>query len=78
MTVADYIDIANDRAQQRLDDALASRRGAVAEYVAAHIPADCEECGEEIPTARREAAPWASTCIDCQSMIEHKAKGVHQ
>lgn len=36
---------------------------------------ECEECGEEIPAARREAAPWATTCIDCQSIRE--ARGRH-
>lgn len=27
----------------------------------------CEECGEEIPAARRRALPGARTCIACQS-----------
>ncbi|WP_251978594.1 TraR/DksA C4-type zinc finger protein [Salinicola avicenniae] len=46
-----------------------------------HLPADiatdseCEECGNEIPAARRAAAPWATTCIECQSIRE--ARGRH-
>ncbi|WP_110710502.1 TraR/DksA C4-type zinc finger protein [Salinicola sp. CR57] len=36
---------------------------------------DCEDCGFEIPARRREAVPWATTCIDCQSIRDHKAKG---
>jgi len=27
----------------------------------------CEDCGEEIPKARREAQPSSRTCIACQS-----------
>jgi phage/conjugal plasmid C-4 type zinc finger TraR family protein len=27
----------------------------------------CEECGEEIPEARRRALPGARTCVQCQS-----------
>jgi phage/conjugal plasmid C-4 type zinc finger TraR family protein len=27
----------------------------------------CEECGEEIPEARRRAMPGVRTCIACQS-----------
>ncbi len=26
----------------------------------------CEECGEEIPSARREAVPGVRTCVPCQ------------
>ncbi len=27
----------------------------------------CDECGEEIPAARRKALPSARTCVACQS-----------
>jgi len=27
----------------------------------------CDECGEEIPAARRKALPSARTCVSCQS-----------
>lgn len=29
--------------------------------------AECVECGEAIPDARRKALPGAHTCVDCQS-----------
>lgn len=29
--------------------------------------AHCEECGEEIPEARRRAIPGARTCVSCQT-----------
>lgn len=25
----------------------------------------CDECGDVIPVERREALPWAVTCVDC-------------
>lgn len=31
---------------------------------------ECEECGEEIPQARRRAVPWAVCCVDCQGIRE--------
>lgn len=34
----------------------------------------CEECGQEIPEARREAVPGVRLCIACQSELdEHNA-----
>lgn len=33
---------------------------------------ECEECGVEIPEARRRAAPWATCCIDCASLKERR------
>lgn len=31
---------------------------------------DCEDCGEDIPKARRLAAPWAVCCVECQQLRE--------
>lgn len=30
----------------------------------------CEECGVDIPLARREAIPGVQLCVDCQSRAE--------
>lgn len=32
----------------------------------------CEECGEAIPRARREAVPGVRFCITCQSEIDER------
>jgi phage/conjugal plasmid C-4 type zinc finger TraR family protein len=32
----------------------------------------CEECGEEIPEARRHALPGARTCVACQSSLDRR------
>ena len=37
---------------------------------------ECADCGEEIPAARRAAAPWSETCIDCQSLRERRQRHV--
>lgn len=35
---------------------------------------ECEECGEEIPEARRKAIPGVRLCVDCQSALEKRRK----
>ncbi|MFO0568016.1 MAG: DksA/TraR family C4-type zinc finger protein [Polyangiaceae bacterium] len=39
----------------------------------------CEECGEEIPLARRQAVPGVRRCIECQSQDdrEHVARSLY-
>jgi phage/conjugal plasmid C-4 type zinc finger TraR family protein len=53
-----------DQIEDSIQDALKSAR--------ARMPAgdgleDCEDCGEEIPQARRSALPGARTCVACQA-----------
>lgn len=31
---------------------------------------DCEDCGEPIPKARREAVPSTTLCVFCQELLE--------
>ncbi|MDI5891587.1 TraR/DksA C4-type zinc finger protein [Halomonas rhizosphaerae] len=68
--MADNADIATELMERRLEGALASRLQATAPVHAT----ECEECGDEIPAARRDAAPWATTCIECQGMREQHAR----
>ena len=35
--------------------------------------AECEECGEPIPEARRKALPGVRRCIDCQQELDAKS-----
>ena len=54
--------------QDQIDDTvkdavLAARAG----MPAGEGSAFCDECGEPIPRARREALPGARTCVPCQS-----------
>ncbi len=32
----------------------------------------CEECGEAIPRARREAVPGVRHCISCQEVVDRR------
>lgn len=34
----------------------------------------CEECGDAIPAARREAVPGVRLCIKCQSELDEEQK----
>lgn len=36
----------------------------------------CEECGEEIPEARRQAVPGVRLCIHCQEEADKEQKAV--
>ncbi|WP_322528527.1 TraR/DksA C4-type zinc finger protein [Salinicola sp. LHM] len=71
--MADAADNAGAVIEHHLSNALARHQLPVT--VAGAMDIDCEECGTEIPKARRQAAPWATTCIDCQSIRE--ARGRH-
>lgn len=68
--MSDEADLANDLMTHHLEQAMAKH----------HLPAgnaataECEECGDPIPDARRQAAPWATTCIECQHLRERMAE----
>lgn len=68
--MADKADIAGELMEMRLEAALANRHVWIGIDLAV---TDCEDCGFEIPAARRRAAPWATTCIDCQGIRERRA-----
>lgn len=68
--MANNIDRAAEITQQNLEAALANRVRIA--KPAAHD--ECIDCGYEIPAARRQAAPWAATCIECQGIRELKNK----
>ncbi|KAI5914586.1 TraR/DksA family transcriptional regulator [Thauera sp. 2A1] len=68
-----------DRAQD-LDATM--REAAIAEQRArvGHGPAltHCEDCGDEIPAARRAAVAGCRTCIHCQALREREAGGLRR
>lgn len=73
--MADNADIAAEIMEHRLEGAIARARSeALARrYLLGTSPIDCDDCGSVIPEARRNAAPWASTCVECQGIREKKA-----
>ncbi|HCF3035416.1 TPA: TraR/DksA family transcriptional regulator [Pseudomonas aeruginosa] len=64
----DIVDIANDYAERELADRLYSR----VKYVGESLY-ECEDCGEEIPVARRELVPRVRKCRDCAELAERRA-----
>ncbi|MBZ9576760.1 TraR/DksA family transcriptional regulator [Modicisalibacter sp. MOD 31.J] len=69
--MADNADIAAEISERHLAGALANRPVWIGVDMAR---AECVDCGEEIPAARREAAPGAHTCIECQGIREMRAR----
>lgn len=56
----------NDQIEQTIKDRMQAARKNL--ETAGQI--ECEDCGEEIPAARRKAIPSAIRCIKCQSIFE--------
>ncbi len=69
--MADFADLASEASGHFLDDALAAHRARRSGGLGA---ARCEECGEEIPAARRAMVPTATRCVGCQSVHEREAR----
>jgi phage/conjugal plasmid C-4 type zinc finger TraR family protein len=54
--------------QDQIDDTVTDAvQRARARIPAGEGPTNCDECGEEIPEARRKAIPGIRTCVPCQS-----------
>ncbi len=68
--MADNADLATELMEMRLEGSLAGRLQTTAPVHAT----ECDDCGDEIPVARRQAAPWATTCIECQGIREEQGK----
>jgi phage/conjugal plasmid C-4 type zinc finger TraR family protein len=63
--VQDQIDASVDDAVQRARSRLPQGRSL----------SHCEECGESIPKARREAVPGVRLCIACQEVMDREQSG---
>lgn len=66
-----FLEQASALEQTRRDEALRLFRERV---VSGPGRDDCEDCGEDIPPARRVAAPSAIRCIACQNLFERGQK----
>ncbi|ERW09423.1 TPA: TraR/DksA C4-type zinc finger protein [Pseudomonas aeruginosa] len=66
--MADIADIANDYAERELAERLYSR----VKYVGESLH-ECEDCGEEIPVARRSIIPGIRKCRDCAELAERRS-----
>lgn len=68
--MADPADVANDYAEQFLARALTAHSQTANKADGGSL--ECEDCDVAIPQARREALPFCSTCVDCQSIREQR------
>ena len=66
---------ANDGAvQQQIDDSIEDAvKRARAQLPSGPSLEQCEECGEPIPQARREAVPGVRLCVACQAEHDEEA-----
>lgn len=62
----DIVDRANERAQELLDEGIYQ----AGKELRTRGTAECTECGDAIPQARRVALPSCTRCIDCQAAQE--------
>ena len=60
-------DSVSQQIQNTIDDEISRVRGSITEGESTHY---CDECGDEIPEARRLAMKGVRLCIECQSTIE--------
>lgn len=70
--MADIADIANDNILRLTEESLAARKPALA-----LVAEECEDCGDEIPEARRLALLGHDCirCVECQTLEEaHKLR----
>ncbi|MDN0081608.1 TraR/DksA family transcriptional regulator [Crenobacter sp. SG2305] len=65
--MTDLYDRAQALEQRQRDEALA--RHAAGRSVCASLH-HCQDCGDDIPEARRRAAPGCTRCITCQTAAE--------
>ncbi len=72
--MADEVDVAQGNAERYIASAIHDVQRSIAP-LPPEVAADCEDCGDEIPKARREAVPWTRTCIECAETREREARG---
>lgn len=70
--MTDDVDRASEREGELLAEALyqQARRAGLAGKTVADSAAECEDCGDRIPQARRAAVPGCLYCVACQTAHE--------
>lgn len=62
-----------DMAEARIDRERSKLAGLLQARVSPVPNTHCDDCGEQIPEARKMAAPFATRCIHCQERFERGA-----
>ncbi|MEG0920635.1 MAG: TraR/DksA family transcriptional regulator [Comamonas sp.] len=68
--MTDEIDRAAARADELLADALAAHHRRSVRGKGQESANECRDCGDDIPEARRQAAPGTQRCVGCQGAFE--------
>lgn len=71
--MADEADLANDRYEIELSRSLAAIQRAAGPSLA-----ECQDCGDDIPEARRAAVAGCRQCIDCANRAHLMTQGVRR
>jgi phage/conjugal plasmid C-4 type zinc finger TraR family protein len=58
-----------DQIDATIDDAVSRARNQLPRGAGR---ADCLECGEDIPPARRKAIPGVNLCVACQAVVDEQ------
>ncbi|MFI8704832.1 TraR/DksA family transcriptional regulator [Citrobacter braakii] len=66
----ELIDAANELVERNLEATIKAHRLNYNAVSATH----CEECGDNLPEARRKAYPGCTMCVGCQSDMELRKK----
>lgn len=74
--MTDDLDRAQAFDQMRRDLAIGAVLAAAADLSEPADQPNCEDCGREIPAARRLAAPGAIRCVSCQLAAERRRRFV--
>lgn len=69
--MADELDRAAGYSDRERDAGVARVRAQMGAGPAAR---ECDECGDDIPQARREAVPGARLCVPCLTEAEHRQR----
>lgn len=66
----DFADDASSAAEAHLANCLGRVTGVMSGRQAVASAMECQQCGEPIPEARRNAVPGCQFCIECQRQLE--------
>lgn len=72
--MADHIDTAQAHAERMTTQAITHHMAAQQRQTMTVGTAECVDCGTAIPASRRSALPYATRCIDCQTIVERRGQ----
>lgn len=66
-------DLAHELMESRLNEFIEQTRSKLPEEGVESLD-ECEDCGDEIPEARRNAMKGCTRCIDCQELFDSRRR----